>query len=49
MTVNYIYSSWLLQSGLRHTYGCDLEFYGSEYEANSEKSVIYYAIPVAPA
>jgi AraC family transcriptional regulator len=49
MTVNYIYSSWLLQSGLRHTYGCDLEFYGSEYEANSEKSVIYYAIPVALA
>jgi AraC family transcriptional regulator len=47
MTVNYIYSSWLLRSGLRHTYGCDLEFYGSEYEANSEKSVIYYAIPVA--
>jgi AraC family transcriptional regulator len=48
MTVNYIYSSWLLQSGLRHTYGCDLEFYGSEYEANSEKSVIYYSIPIAP-
>ncbi len=47
MTVNYIYSSWLLRSGMRHTYGCDLEFYGSEYEANSEKSVIYYSIPVA--
>jgi AraC family transcriptional regulator len=47
MTVNYIYSSWLLQSGMRHTYGCDLEFYGSEYEANSEKSIIHYAIPVA--
>jgi AraC family transcriptional regulator len=49
MTVNYIYSSWLLRSGMRHTYGCDLEFYGSEYAANSEKSVIYYAIPIAPA
>jgi AraC family transcriptional regulator len=49
MTVNYIYSSWLLRSGLRHTYGCDLEFYGSEYEANSEKSIIYYSIPVATA
>jgi AraC family transcriptional regulator len=49
MTVNYIYSSWLLRSGLRHTYGCDLEFYGSEYEADSEKSVIYYSIPVAHA
>lgn len=47
MTVNYIYSSWLLRSGLRHTYGCDLEFYGDEYEAGSDKSVIYYAIPVA--
>ncbi len=49
LTVNYIYSSWLLRSGMRHTYGCDLEFYGSEYAANSEHSVIYYAIPVAPA
>jgi AraC family transcriptional regulator len=49
MTVNYIYSSWLLRAGLRHTYGCDLEFYGSEYEANSEKSVIYYSIPIAPS
>lgn len=49
MTVNYIYSSWLLRSGMRHTYSCDLEFYGSEYAANSEKSVIYYAIPIAPA
>ncbi len=47
MTVNYIYSSWLLRSGMRHTYGCDLEFYGSEYEADSEKSVIYYSIPIA--
>lgn len=49
MTVNYIYSSWLLQSGFRHTGECDLEFYGAEYVANSEKSVIYYAIPIAPA
>lgn len=47
MTVNYVYSSWLLRSGMRHTYGSDLEFYGSEYEANSDKSVIYYSIPVA--
>ena len=48
MTVNYIYSSWLLGSDLRHTYGCDLEFWGREYQANSEKSVIYYSIPIAP-
>ncbi len=47
MTVNYIYSSWLLQSGLRHTYDCDLEFYGPEYEANSDRSVMHYSIPVA--
>ena len=46
MTVNYIYSSWLLRSGMRHTYGCDLELYGEEYQADSDKSVIYYAIPI---
>ena len=46
MTVNYIYSSWLLQSGMQHTYGWDLEYYGADYEPDSEKSVIYYSIPV---
>lgn len=46
-SVNYIYSTWLLSSGMHHTYGCDLEYYGTEYEPDSEKSVIYYAIPVA--
>ena len=46
MTVDYIYSSWLLRSGLRHTYGCDLEFYGAAYEPDSERSVIHYAIPI---
>ena len=45
-TVNYIYSSWLLRSGFRHTYGCDLEFYGVEYEPDSDRSVIDYAIPI---
>ena len=45
-TVNYIYSSWLLQSGMRHTYGADLEFYGAEYHPVSDKSIIHYAIPV---
>ena len=45
-TVNYIYSSWLLQSGMRHTYSADLEFYGATYHPVSDKSVIYYAIPV---
>ena len=45
-TVNYIYSSWLLQSGMRHTYGADLEFYGAEYHPLSDESVMHYAIPV---
>ena len=45
-TVNYIYSSWLLQSGMRHTFAADLEFYGSDYHPVSENSVIHYAIPV---
>lgn len=46
MTVNYIYSSWLLRSGMRHTNGCDLEFYGNEYIPDSDQSVIYYSVPV---
>lgn len=45
-TVNYIYSSWLLQSGMRHTYGADLEFYGAGYHPVSDASVMHYAIPV---
>jgi hypothetical protein len=48
-TVNYIYSSWLARSGLRHTYAADIEFYGDEYHPESDESVIHYAIPVAPA
>lgn len=46
-SVNYIYSSWLFESGHRHNYGADLEIYGSEYTPDSENSVIYYAIPIA--
>ena len=46
-TVNYIYSSWLLQSGYRHTYGPDIEIYGEAFIPDSENSVVYYAIPVA--
>jgi AraC family transcriptional regulator len=48
-TVSYIYSSWLLQSGMRHTYGADLEFYGADYHPVSENSTMHYAIPVKPA
>ncbi len=46
-TVNYIYSSWLARSGLRHTYAVDLEIYGDAYHPTSAASVFHYAIPVA--
>ncbi len=45
-TVNYIYSSWLLRSGKRHTSGPDLEVYDYEYDPESELSVMYYCIPI---
>ena len=45
-TVNYIYSSWLLQSGRRHTCAADIEIYGADYHPTSERSVIHYAIPI---
>ena len=49
-TVNYIYSSWLMQSGKQHdyhhTYQADIEIYGDEYIPDSDDSVIYYAIPI---
>jgi len=45
-TVNYIYSSWLLNSEKSHNSGADLEFYDHEYDPISENSVMYYAIPL---
>jgi AraC family transcriptional regulator len=48
-TVNYAYSSWLLKSGMRHTYGADLEFYGADFNPVSENSVMHYAIPIKAA
>ncbi len=51
-TINYIYSSWLMQSGkqhnYRHTYAADIEIYGEEFNPESEESVTYYAIPIEP-
>jgi len=47
-TVNYIYSSWLLKSDRQHTSGPDLEIYTDEFDAVSENSVMYYAIPIKP-
>ena len=45
-TINYIYSSWLLQSDYVHTYGADLEFYTEKFNPHSDQSEIYYAIPI---
>ncbi len=46
-TVNYIYSSWLARSGLRHTYRPDVEMYGPGYHHGSDDSEVLYAIPIA--
>ena len=45
-TVNYIYSVWMGQSSERHSYGADIEIYGSEYSVESEDSIMSYAIPL---
>lgn len=45
-TVNYIYSSWLVRSGLRHAGGPDLEVYGPGYRHEQEDSEVLYSIPV---
>lgn len=45
-TVSYAYSTWLIKSGRRHSYGMDLEFYDDRYDAMSDDSVISYAIPL---
>ncbi len=45
-TVNYVYSSWLLNSGKRHSGAPDLEIYDNDYHPKSDKSVMYYAIPI---
>jgi len=45
-TVDFIYSSWLLQSNKRHTYAADLEIYDQDYLGESDDSTLYYAIPI---
>jgi AraC family transcriptional regulator len=45
-TINYIYSTWLPQSGKRHANTADLEFYGADYNPTSNESVMHYAIPI---
>lgn len=48
-TVNYIYSTWLPGSCHQHTYGADIEFYGPQYQADSDQSLMHYAIPIQSA
>lgn len=48
LTVSYIYSTWLMQSGMRHTYGPDVEVYDERYKPDSPNSVVLYSIPVRP-
>ncbi|MDR7307027.1 helix-turn-helix domain-containing protein [Rhodoferax saidenbachensis] len=45
-TVNYIYSSWLLNSGTWHAGGVDLEVYDSRYHPTLDTSLMHYAIPI---
>ncbi len=45
-TVNYAYSTWLLQSDRRHTFGPDIEIYGPGYHPTSPDSVFDYALPI---
>ena len=45
-TVSYVYSTWLLGSSYRHTYGPDLEIYDEQWHPTSAESVMYYGIPV---
>ncbi len=45
-TVSYIYSTWLMSTSLRHTYGPDLETYAQDYDPTSPESLIYYSIPI---
>ncbi|MEP0174093.1 MAG: AraC family transcriptional regulator [Paraglaciecola sp.] len=45
-TISYIYSSWLLGSNMKHTYGPDVETYGPEFNYQSDDSIVYYAVPI---
>ncbi len=45
-TVNYIYSSWFGQTQEKHSYRADIEIYGPDYLADSEDSVMRYAVPL---
>lgn len=46
-TVSYAYSTWLMRSGHRHSYGYDLEIYGPKYHPTRADAEILYGIPIA--
>jgi AraC family transcriptional regulator len=46
-SVNFIYSTWLLNSPYLHTYDMDIEEYGEKYHPNSLESEVYYLIPIS--
>lgn len=45
-TVNYIYGTWLPQSGFEHSGAEDIEIYGEAYIPDSTDSIIHYALPL---
>lgn len=45
-TVDYVYSTWLMQSARRHSGGPDLEIYGREWNPGSPNCRFEYAIPL---
>lgn len=45
-SVNYIYSSWLLNSDFSHSAGFDIEEYGEKYHPTSSESEVYYLVPI---
>lgn len=48
LTVSYVYATWLVHSGWRHTGAPDLEIYGPAYHPTDPCSEIGYAVPVEP-
>ncbi len=45
-TVNYIYGTWLPQSGFAHSGAADIEIYGEAYIPDSTASIVHYALPL---
>lgn len=45
-TVNYIYGTWLPQSGYEHRGTEDIEIYDKDYIPDSPDSIVYYALPL---